>query len=55
MDSMGSYPATLAVTLGDYGYDVDLKVNCEFYGKQIADFPLCAIIPVMHRSRANIK
>ena len=54
-DSIGSYPATPAVTLGSHAYDVDLKVICECYDKQIAGFFLCAIILVMHRSRTNIK
>ena len=54
-DSIGSYPATPVVTLGSHTYDVDLKVICECYDKQIAGFHLCAIILVMHRSRANIK
>ena len=54
-DSIGSYPATPAVTLGSHAYDVDLKVICECYVKQIVGFLLCAIILVMHRSRANIK
>ena len=54
-DSIGSYPATPAVTLGSHAYDVDLKVICECYDKQIAGFLLCTIISVMHRSRANIK
>ena len=54
-DSIGSYPATPAVTLGSHAYDVDLKVICECHDKQIAGFLLCAIILVMHRSRTNIK
>ena len=54
-DSVGSYPATPAVTLGSHTYDVDLKVIYECYGKQIAGFLLCTIISVMHRWRANIK
>jgi hypothetical protein len=54
-DSIGSYPATPVVTLGSHAYDLDLKVICECFDKQIAGFLLCEIILVIYRSPANIK